>query len=60
MAKEWTEKDIESLISGSIFSNPAHKEALRKRLLEPEVVELGLDDLVSAAGGIKLPEEDKP
>ena len=59
MAKEWTEKDVESLLKDSIFTNPSHKEALHERLFEPAVFKLELDDLAQAAGGVKLPEEDK-
>ena len=60
MAKDWTEKDVERLIRDSVFSNPEHKKALREKLTEPAVFELGLEDLSMAAGGVKLPEEDKP
>ena len=60
MAKEWTEKDVEILIRDSSFTNPEHKEALRGKLCEPAVLELCTDDLEMAAGGVKLPEEERP
>ena len=50
MKKEWTEKDIENLIQNSKFPNPAHKDMLRDRLPEEDVL-LDLDDLEMAAGG---------
>lgn len=59
MAEVIKDKDVEDLIRNSVFTNPSHKEALRERLFEPKVFELCLDDLAAAAGGVKLPEEEK-
>ena len=55
--KNWTEKEIENLIKNSAFPNPAHKKALRQKLFEP-VIELSLDDLDAAAGGVMLSETE--
>ena len=54
--KTWTEKDIEKLLRGISFPNPAHKKALKKRLFE-EKMALGPDDLELAAGGSAIEEK---
>ena len=55
--KKWNEKEIESLLRDSAFPNPAHKRALRDQLFEP-IIELSLDDLAAAAGGVALHEPE--
>ena len=55
--KRWTEKDIENLLKNSAFPNSAHKRALREQLFEP-AIELSLDDLKAAAGGVTLPDPE--
>jgi len=44
-------QDLEELLRSAAISNPAHKEALRKRLFGDDT-ELELDDLSMAAGGL--------
>ena len=56
--KAWAEKDIENLIKDSKFMNPAHKNALRRRLLEDASV-LDLEDLEMVAGGRTLSEAEE-
>ena len=58
MKKTWTEKDVENLIRDSAFPNPAHKDALRRQLLESDVP-LDLEDLEMAAGGRALPGQEE-
>ena len=56
------DRDIEELLRGAAFPNPAHKEALRQRLFG-DGAELELDDLALAAGGLAepfVPPEDWP
>ena len=48
--------DFEDRIRRVRFSNQAHKESLRKKILE-EDIELSLDDLGQVAGGAGIPEE---
>ena len=48
------DRDVETLLRGAAFPNPAHKEALRQRLFGDEA-ELELDDLALAAGGLTEP-----
>lgn len=57
----WTDRDLEKLLRDSVFSDPAHKKALRAKLSET-VAELGLDklELVAAAGTLPDPENWKP
>lgn len=57
--RSWNEQDVENLIRGSEFPNPAHKESLRSRLFE-DGVELDMDELGAVAGGIVtlVPEGD--
>ena len=56
--KKITETDIENLIKNSKFTNPVHKDKLRKKLFE-SAIELDLDDLAMAAGGVSIQEPDK-
>ena len=49
-----SDRDIEELLRGAAFPNPAHKEALRARLLG-DMQALALDDLALAAGGLTEP-----
>ena len=44
-------RDVEQLLCGAAFSNPAHKEALRARLFGDMQV-LEPDDLALVAGGM--------
>ena len=56
------DRDIEELLRGAAFPNPAHKEALRGRLFN-DMQTLALDDLALAAGGLTepfVPPEDRP
>ena len=46
-----TDQDLETLLRGASFSNPAHKEALRARLFG-DMQELKPDDLDMVAGGV--------
>ena len=55
--KNRTEKDVENLIKNSAFPNPAHKEALRRRLFDA-AVPLELEELDLVAGGKNLPEQE--
>ena len=48
------ERNLEIMLRGVAFSNPAHKEALRERLFGDEA-ELELDDLALVAGGLAEP-----
>ena len=48
------ERDVETLLRGAAFPNPAHKEALRGRLFH-DMQTLELDDLALAAGGLNVP-----
>ena len=55
-------RDVEALLRGAAFPNPAHKEALRGRLFN-DMQTLALDDLALAAGGLTepfVPPEDRP
>ena len=45
------DRDMEKLLRGAAFSNPAHKEALRARLFG-DMQALELDDLALVAGGL--------
>jgi len=47
-------QDLEELLRSAAISNPAHKEALRKRLFGDDT-ELELDDLSMVAGGLAEP-----
>ena len=44
------DRDVEALLRDANFANPAHKEALCKRLFA-DGTELELDDLAMVAGG---------
>ena len=48
------DRDVEALLRGAAFPNPAHKEALRGRLFK-DMQALALDDLALAAGGLTEP-----
>ena len=48
------ERNVEALLRGAAFPNPAHKEALRARLFG-DMQALALDDLALAAGGLTEP-----
>ena len=48
------DRDVETLLRGAAFPNPAHKEALRQRLFG-DGAELELDDLALAAGCLAEP-----
>lgn len=48
------DRDIEELLRGAAFPNPAHKETLRGRLFG-DGAELELDDLALVAGGLAEP-----
>ena len=48
------DRDIEELLRGAAFPNPAHKEALRARLFG-DMQTLELDDLALVAGGLNEP-----
>ena len=48
------DRDVEALLRDANFANPAHKEALRKRLFV-DGTELELDDLAMVAGGLNEP-----
>lgn len=48
------DRDVEALLRDANFANPAHKEALRKRLFA-DGTELELDDLAMVAGGLNEP-----
>lgn len=48
-----SERNVETLLRGAAFPNPAHKEALRTRLFG-DMQTLELDDLALAAGGVTL------
>lgn len=47
-------QDVEALLRGAAFPNPAHKEALRQRLFGDGAA-LDLDDLALVAGGLTEP-----
>lgn len=47
-------QDLEELLRSAAISNPAHKEALRKRLFG-DSTELELEDLAMVAGGLNEP-----
>ena len=47
-------RDVEALLRGAAFPNPAHKEALRGRLFH-DMQALALDDLALVAGGLTEP-----
>ena len=47
-------QDLEELLRTAAISNPAHKEALRKRLFA-DGTELELVDLAMVAGGLNEP-----
>ena len=49
-----SDRDVEALLRGAAFPNPAHKEALRQRLFG-DGAELELDDLALVAGGLAEP-----
>ncbi len=49
-----SDRDVETLLRGAAFPNPAHKEALRGRLFG-DMQTLELDDLALAAGGLTEP-----
>ena len=49
-----SDQDVEALLRGAAFPNPAHKEALRGRLFG-DMQTLELDDLALAAGGLAEP-----
>lgn len=51
---EASDRDVEALLRGAAFPNPAHKEALRGRLFG-DMQTLELDDLALAAGGLTEP-----
>lgn len=56
------DRDIEELLRGAAFPNPAHKETLRARLFG-DMQTLELDDLALVAGGLTEPfvlPEDRP
>lgn len=48
------DQDVEALLRGAAFPNPAHKEALRGRLFGDGAA-LDLDDLALVAGGLTEP-----
>ena len=48
------DRDVEALLRDANFANPAHKEALRKRLFA-DGTELELVDLAMVAGGLNEP-----
>ena len=48
------DRDVEALLRGAAFPNPAHKEALRQRLFGDGAA-LDLDDLALVAGGLTEP-----
>ena len=52
MSKE-PERDIEALLRGGEFSNPAYKKALREKLFS-DMHTLDLDDLALVAGGVSV------
>lgn len=45
-----SDKELEALLRGASFSNPAHKDALRSRLFS-DTRQLALDELAMVAGG---------
>lgn len=47
-------QDVEALLRGAAFPNPAHKEALRQRLFGDGAA-LDLDDLALVAGDLTEP-----
>ena len=51
---EASDRDVEALLRGAAFPNPAHKEALRGRLFG-DMQTLELDDLALVAGGLTEP-----
>ena len=55
--KTRSEKDVEDLIRNAAFPNPAHKQKLRKQLMEQMTEELDLEDLDMAAGGVAVSPE---
>ena len=55
--KKITETDIENLIRNSQFPNPGHKRILREKLFR-STIELDIDDLAKAAGGVSIPEQN--
>ena len=48
------DRDVETLLRGAAFPNPAHKEALRQRLFGDGAA-LDPDDLALVAGGLTEP-----
>ena len=48
-----SEQDVEKLLRETIFSNPSHKAALRKRLFGENAV-LSVDDLDCVMGGVMM------
>ncbi len=46
-----TEKKIEEMLRNTVFTDSAHKEAVRKKLHEG-IVELDKDELAMVAGGV--------
>ena len=51
-----TEKDVEKLLQCGFAVNPAHKAALKSRLLDGSMT-LSIDDLENVTGGVTM---DKP
>ena len=49
-----TENRIEDMLRNTVFTNNAHKEALRKKI-RSGIVELGEDELEMVAGGVEMP-----
>ncbi len=49
-----SDRDVETLLRGAAFLNPAHKEALRGRLFG-DMQTLEPDDLALVAGGLAEP-----
>lgn len=50
-----TENKVEDMLMNTMFTDSAHKAAVRKRL-QSGVVELGKDELEMVTGGAGLPE----
>ena len=49
-----TENKIEDMLRNTVFTNNAHKEAVRKKI-HAGIVELGEDELEMVAGGVDVP-----
>ena len=49
-----TENKIEDMLRNTVFTNNAHKEAVRKKI-HSGIVELGEDELEMVAGGVDVP-----